>query len=36
MDISVGEFLQLHAESRRAQNIPDIVEKILIEANKLA
>lgn len=36
MDVSVGEFLQLHAESRRAQNIPDIVDKILIEANKLA
>jgi F0F1-type ATP synthase delta subunit len=36
MDVSVEEFLQLHAESRRVKNIPEIVQKILKEVNKLA
>lgn len=36
MDLSVKEFLQLHAKSRMVENIEEIVEKIIIEANKLA
>lgn len=36
MDLSARDFLTLHAESRWAKNIPEIVEKIIIEANNLA
>lgn len=36
MDLSVGEFLELHAQSRMVENIDIIVGKILEEANKLA
>lgn len=36
MDLTVDEFLQMHAESRLIPNIDTIKEKILNEANKLA
>lgn len=36
MDLSVGEFLELHAQSRMVENIDIVVGKILEEANKLA
>lgn len=36
MDLSVDEFLQIHAESRLASDIPGIKEKILAAANTLA
>lgn len=36
MDLSVKEFLELHAKSRLVENIDETVDKIIIEANKLA
>ncbi len=36
MDLSVFEFLELHAKSRMVENERDVIDKILIEANKLA
>lgn len=36
MDLSVEDFLTLHAESRWAKNIGELVEKIINEANNLA
>ncbi|WP_410209045.1 ATP-binding cassette domain-containing protein [Fusobacterium sp.] len=36
MDLSVEEFLQLHAKSRMVKNEKEIVEKIFIKANELA
>lgn len=36
MDLSVEEFLQLHAQSRMVEDIDNIVEKIINEANFLA
>jgi len=36
MDLSVEEFLHLHAESRLIENEDQIVERIIKEANKLA
>lgn len=36
MDLSVKEFLELHARSRMVDDIESVVDKILIEANKLA
>ncbi len=36
MDLTVEEFLVLHAESRMVENIEDIVEKIITAANGLA
>lgn len=36
MDLSVGEFIELHGESRKIDGIEPIKEKILQEANRLA
>ncbi|MGM0601988.1 MAG: ATP-binding cassette domain-containing protein [Bacillota bacterium] len=36
MDLSVEEFLHLHAESRLIENEDQVVERIIEEANKLA
>lgn len=36
MDLSVREFLELHARSRMVENIEETVDKIIEEANKLA
>lgn len=36
MDLSVGEFLKLHAESRMVENPKEVVERILEAANNLA
>ena len=36
MDLSVKEFLHLHAESRLIENEAEIVEKIIMKANELA
>ncbi len=36
MDISAGEFVKLHAESRMVQNSGEIASKILESANRLA
>lgn len=36
MDLSVSEFLELHAKSRMVENIEETVDKIILEANKLA
>lgn len=36
MDLSVSEFLELHAKSRMVENIEETVDKIIFEANKLA
>lgn len=36
MDLSVQEFLELHAKSRMVPDIDEVVEKIIIEANNLA
>ncbi len=36
MDLSVFEFLELHAKSRMVENEKDVINKILEEANKLA
>ncbi len=36
MDLSVREFLELHAESRMIESIEEVVNKIIIEANELA
>jgi len=36
MDLSVYEFLELHAKSRMVENEEEIINKIIIEANKLA
>lgn len=36
MDLSVSEFLELHAKSRMVENIEETVDKIISEANKLA
>ena len=36
MDLSVKDFLELHAKSRMVENIDDTVDKIIKEANKLA
>ena len=36
MDLKVGEFVQMHAESRMVENKEEVMEKILTAANKLA
>jgi len=36
MDLTVEDFIKLHAESRGVKNISEIVEKIIEEANNLA
>lgn len=36
MDLSVKEFLELHAKSRMVENVEEITNKIIEEANKLA
>ncbi|QEN08792.1 ATP-binding cassette domain-containing protein [Oceanispirochaeta crateris] len=36
MDLSVQEFVELHAESRMVENRDDLVQRIIEEANKLA
>ena len=36
MDLTVQEFLELHAQSRMVENIPLVVDRIVEEANKLA
>ncbi len=36
MDLTVKEFLELHAESRMVEDIDEVVEKIITEANHLA
>jgi ABC-type lipoprotein export system ATPase subunit len=36
MDLSVYEFLELHAKSRMVENEEDIINKIIAEANNLA
>lgn len=36
MDLSVKEFLEMHAKSRMVEDIESTISKILIEANKLA
>lgn len=36
MDLSVSEFLQLHAKSRMIENIEETIDRIIREANKLA
>lgn len=36
MDLSVEEFIQMHAQSRLVENIDEIVEKIFNQANDLA
>jgi len=36
MDLSVREFIELHAASRLVDGVDDIVEKIIDEANRLA
>lgn len=36
MDLSVKDFLELHAKSRMVENIDETVDKIIKEANKLA
>ena len=36
MDLTALEFITMHAESRMVENISEVVEKILVEANKLA
>lgn len=36
MDLSVQEFLEMHAKSRMVENIGETVDKIIEEANKLA
>lgn len=36
MDLSVKEFLELHAQSRLVENVNEIVDKIINEANLLA
>ena len=36
MDLSVEEFVRLHADSRMVQNPEEIVKSIIIEANELA
>lgn len=36
IDLSVGEFIRLHAHSRMVENIDNVVEKIINAANNLA
>ncbi len=36
MDLSVKEFLELHANSRLVENVDEVVSKIIMEANFLA
>lgn len=36
MDLTVEEFLELHAESRMVENRQEVIEKIITEANHLA
>lgn len=36
MDLSVKDFIELHAKSRMIENIDEVVEKIIEESNKLA
>ena len=36
MDLSVGEFLEMHAQSRMAENVEEMCRKILEAANHLA
>ncbi len=36
MDLTVKEFVELHAQSRMVENIDEVVEKIIDEANRLA
>lgn len=36
MDLSVRDFLELHAKSRMVENVEEVTKKIIDEANKLA
>lgn len=36
MDLSVGDFVEMHAASRMVENVPEVKKKILEEANRLA
>ncbi len=36
MDLSVGDFVEMHAASRRVSNVPEVKKRILEEANRLA
>ena len=36
MDLSVKDFLELHAKSRMIENVEEVTDKIIQEANKLA
>jgi ABC-type lipoprotein export system ATPase subunit len=36
MDLTVEDFLSLHAESRNILNIQKVVDEIIIEANNLS
>lgn len=36
MDLSVQDFLQLHAKSRMVENVDEVVSRIIQEANRLA
>ena len=35
MDLSTGEFVEMHAESRMIENREDVKSKILAKANRL-
>ncbi|HAE91567.1 MAG TPA: ABC transporter, partial [Tissierella sp.] len=36
MDLTVREFLELHAQSRLVENVEGVIDKIIKEANNLA
>jgi ABC-type lipoprotein export system ATPase subunit len=36
MDLTVREFLELHAKSRLVEDIEDVIDRIIFEANNLA
>lgn len=36
MDLSVEEFVSMHAESRMLENIPEVTSNIIVKANELA
>ena len=36
MDLSVGEFLEMHAQSRQVQDVGNVTDQILVSANELA
>ena len=36
MDLTAGEFVRMHAESRMVENVEEVTKKILEEANRLA